>query len=76
MQGQLSDAAELIPHSLGSHATPSPIGSGLVGETCRTCCHLVRLESHKKFYKKCGLVDASHGSPSGTIWQSACRRKS
>lgn len=62
MQGQLFDAGEIIPHSLGSHATPAPIGTGPVGETCRTCCHAYKQGYHDRSYWKCGLVEETRGS--------------
>lgn len=38
----------------------SPIGSGPVGETCRTCAH-ARCVKYAKTYHKCALVKATGG---------------
>ena len=47
-------------------ATPSLIGSGPDGETCRTCKNAVRLDYHDKAYWKCGLMRSvwTHGAAS------------
>jgi len=44
-------------------AHPMTTGSGPDGETCKSCKHCTRSESHarKRFYK-CGLMRATRGS--------------
>jgi hypothetical protein len=50
----------------GENATPSPIGSGPPGETCKTCIHDTKLDYHGKTYHKCGLMQKhwTHGGAS------------
>lgn len=62
MQGQLFDAGELIPHSMGANATPAPIGSGPAGETCRSCIHAYKQGCHDYAYWKCGLIESTRGA--------------
>ncbi len=59
---QLFDAGEIIPHTLGAKATPSPVGSGPQGETCRTCKHAIRQRVHDYAYWKCGLIEQTRGT--------------
>jgi hypothetical protein len=60
----------------GEHATPSPIGSGPPGETCKTCRSATRIKYHDKTYYKCGLMEKcwTHGGASDIKlrWE-ACR---
>jgi hypothetical protein len=51
-------------------------GTGPVGETCKTCCHLYRRE-FAKTYLKCGLMKSywSHGRGSDIrAADAACKR--
>ena len=62
MQQSLFDAGQLIPHSLGQKACPSPVGSGPPGETCRTCRHATKVGVHDYSYWKCGLIEQTRGT--------------
>lgn len=48
----------------GANATPSPIGSGPPGETCKTCVFDRKLDYHDKTYHKCKLMEKywTHGT--------------
>ncbi|MCC7423794.1 MAG: hypothetical protein IT428_26310 [Planctomycetaceae bacterium] len=66
-QRELFDVAEVgerkvLPSaaraSSRSKATPAPVGTGPVGETCRTCAHYTRVVHNDYSYPKCGLMQA------------------
>lgn len=57
----------LARHSRGKKppCTPSPIGTGPAGETCRTCKHLARIQ-YANTYLKCGKMRAVWTGGAGT----------
>ena len=65
-QQDLFDAGDRIPAESVSRkkqpCTPAQIGSGPVGETCKTCKHYTIVEYAGK-YRKCGLMESkwTHG---------------
>lgn len=58
---------KLLPNSAEarsrSRATPAPVGSGPVGETCKGCAHYTRVQYHDSIFRKCGLMrdEWTHG---------------
>ena len=68
-QQDLFDAGERIPAEPVSRkkppCTPAPIGSGPVGETCKTCKHYTKVQ-WANTYRKCGLMLAHWTKGPGT----------
>lgn len=58
---------------------PARPGSGPEGETCKTCRHYCVVPYHGKAYRKCALVEWTHGpgtdikssSPACLHWESS-----
>jgi hypothetical protein len=66
---------DVAPKPKKDRAHPAPVGSGLEGETCRTCRHYRQVQYHDYVHHKCGLVEWTHGR--GTDIRAkdqACRR--
>lgn len=63
------------PVSRRKSATPSPIGSGPEGETCKSCRYRYLREGGRRDYSKCAWVNAT-GGPGTDIKQrwAACDR--
>lgn len=53
--GFLFDIGETRPQRR-TRGTPYPVGSGPVGETCRTCRHYT-IKQMAGTYRKCGLME-------------------
>jgi len=64
------------PRAKGSHGHVAPPGSGPLGETCKTCAHLVHKRMSRS-YLKCGLNQAKWtGGPGSDVHarDPACRK--
>ena len=68
-QQDLFDAGERIPAEPVSRkklpCTPAPIGSGPVGETCKTCKHCGYRQLANRYYK-CDLMSKQWTGGAGT----------